>query len=779
KLQFLRKLLIATLISIFVLVSSFPGEVYALSPSLRSLNKRIDIRRAPTGRNFQLRKLPKFPGRRVAGELSLEDDIEAAKEAAFTPYKCDELSSDGLLTYPEVYKVGVENTQFTASEIGTGTMEIGHVMFGNVVDPDQLAEKPVTNEQIADIQSNSISRYTNDLGEYLEGEEGIETTDKISPTIKVNLHQDHNTTFNLTLTNNLDPIPENDQDTTVSNFHYHGFHVSPQVGSDNVLMELPGSNAKDFDDEHNISGIVDGNEYTMSVEVPKNHQPGLNWYHAHPHGNTYDHVKRGLAGTIIVDGIQNYYDFLQDGFGTGEEINQHQVMVFQNLLTLTTYLNDDEKDNKNTTDIEPKDDLAKSCQKFIINNQYQPEIEIAPGEVQFWRLANIDPINYLNLALAKVDVDGEYYEPQPLFVLALDSYPTTEPLLKKSILLPPGSRAEVLVGNLQEGQDYKLISIDADHTFNDNDDPYYKLLDNPIKKDYIEKEKKMILYPDIANIAPSGELKTYNDFETSDPKGYETYIQGFKPEQNTWLLQTPTALVDDPTAPVKDPKTFTFDFIPNYCGYWDDNNDNGNGNGNGDGIIDANEITLLNPDSEYCEHITKYIEEKGDINELDDAQRKELVEELNLVKVFAIKGEPFPETDQIKVNANKYEDWTLINNTSAHHTFHIHQTHFVVTKNTNCDQPDELTYRDNIDLRAGKCIEKVGNKCITVEPVKVEVRIPFAQTQLPGSDSRGGIVTGDQDFGEFVFHCHILAHEDSGMMRKVCASDDPDTHCIE
>ncbi|WP_158069897.1 multicopper oxidase domain-containing protein, partial [Moorena bouillonii] len=164
---------------------------------------------------------------------------------------------------------------------------------------------------------------------------------------------------------------------------------------------------------------------------------------------------------------------------------------------------------------------------------------------------------------------------------------------------------------------------------------------------------------------------------------------------------------------------------------------------------------------EYCQ--------KGYI----DQENSEYCQPEPVNRLFLINGQAFgePDTEPIQVDAEQTEDWTLINQTKAHHTFHIHQTHFVVTEyENNPDAPTEiyqptesprlpigeLTYRDNIDLPPGQ---------------QVKVRIPFAQTQE--------IVTGGEDKGEFVFHCHILAHEDLGMMRKVCASNGASVPCPE
>ena len=86
------------------------------------------------------------------------------------------------------------------------------------------------------------------------------------------------------------------------------------------------------------------------------------------------------------------------------------------------------------------------------------------------------------------------------------------------------------------------------------------------------------------------------------------------------------------------------------------------------------------------------------------------------------------------------EEWTLINATQELHTFHIHQTDFQVTEINGVPQPF-LGHQDNVNL------PYQGQE--TPAPGQVKVIIDF----------RNPIIVG-----KFVYHCHILEHEDGGMM---------------
>ena len=86
------------------------------------------------------------------------------------------------------------------------------------------------------------------------------------------------------------------------------------------------------------------------------------------------------------------------------------------------------------------------------------------------------------------------------------------------------------------------------------------------------------------------------------------------------------------------------------------------------------------------------------------------------------------------------ERWILRNSTDELHVFHFHQTDFQVVKINGKPVPFH-EHRDNINLPARG---------------EVEVIIPF---DMPCQ------------VGDYVFHCHILCHEDGGMMQKIRCYD--------
>jgi FtsP/CotA-like multicopper oxidase with cupredoxin domain len=84
------------------------------------------------------------------------------------------------------------------------------------------------------------------------------------------------------------------------------------------------------------------------------------------------------------------------------------------------------------------------------------------------------------------------------------------------------------------------------------------------------------------------------------------------------------------------------------------------------------------------------------------------------------------------------EDWIVQNRTLENHEFHIHQIHFL------------LLSSNGVDLANPQFLD-------TVQVLFWSGRGPYPSVKLR-MDFRGPTV------GDFVYHCHILGHEDGGMM---------------
>jgi FtsP/CotA-like multicopper oxidase with cupredoxin domain len=74
-----------------------------------------------------------------------------------------------------------------------------------------------------------------------------------------------------------------------TNLHTHGLHVSPAGNSDNVLLN-----------------IAPQTKFPYEINIPSDHPAGTFWYHAHRHGSTAVQVASGASGVLVVKGDRPY-----------------------------------------------------------------------------------------------------------------------------------------------------------------------------------------------------------------------------------------------------------------------------------------------------------------------------------------------------------------------------------------------------------------------------------------------------------------------------------------
>ena len=70
-----------------------------------------------------------------------------------------------------------------------------------------------------------------------------------------------------------------------TNLHAHGLWVSPAGNSDNVLLT-----------------ISPGQSFQYEYNIPSDHPAGTFWYHTHRHGSTALQVSSGMAGALVIRG---------------------------------------------------------------------------------------------------------------------------------------------------------------------------------------------------------------------------------------------------------------------------------------------------------------------------------------------------------------------------------------------------------------------------------------------------------------------------------------------
>jgi FtsP/CotA-like multicopper oxidase with cupredoxin domain len=94
------------------------------------------------------------------------------------------------------------------------------------------------------------------------------------------------------------------------------------------------------------------------------------------------------------------------------------------------------------------------------------------------------------------------------------------------------------------------------------------------------------------------------------------------------------------------------------------------------------------------------------------------------------------------------EEWIVQNRTQENHAFHFHHLHFLVESQDNF----EINGSEQAPAITGQYLDMIQVPFWDGNPSH-----PFPSVTLR-IDFRG------PDVGDFVFHCHILEHEDGGMM---------------
>jgi FtsP/CotA-like multicopper oxidase with cupredoxin domain len=173
--------------------------------------------------------------------------------------------------------------------------------------------------------------------------------------------------------------------------------------------------------------------WTPSSSPNMGQAPGTHWYHAHKHGSTAINVANGMTGVFIIEGP--YDDDLNANYGVyvlkdGKAWNTrsqpilvlNQLGTTPNLLTAATVAGDP-----------PGVD-------FVVNGRLRPKVQMQPGEVQLWRIANTSGRNAAyfmapeGLEWRQLAQDGVQ--------LANGNYRNS---LNKPFYLAPGNRVDLLV----------------------------------------------------------------------------------------------------------------------------------------------------------------------------------------------------------------------------------------------------------------------------------------------------------------------------------------------
>jgi FtsP/CotA-like multicopper oxidase with cupredoxin domain len=336
-----------------------------------------------------------------------------------------------------------------------------------------------------------------------------------SPVIRV----EPGTVLNVEYKNELAPQSKEDcfghPCMQMTNLHFHGLHVSPNAPQDDVLdmMASPGETLH------------------YSVQVPPQQPPGLYWYHTHSHGESYVQDLDGMSGAIVVEGIERYVPEVAK--------MRERILVLRDLVLP----NDPDERKTVMASIAMQTTHCGSAKEgperaFTINGNVRPQIDISPGERQFWRIVNASPDLYADLEL-----DSGSFE-----VLALDGMPLAyhDPSIRKRsmshILVPPAGRVEAIVTGPSADSHAALRSRCFDTGPDGDSNPAMVLADIVPARQPTQSQSATIAAP-VYKTFSQPELKHVESSEpqfvvnfTEDKQGF--YINGKKFEMNAGPMLT-------------------------------------------------------------------------------------------------------------------------------------------------------------------------------------------------------------------------------------------------
>ena len=220
----------------------------------------------------------------------------------------------------------------------------------------------------------------------------------------------------------------------MTNLHFHGLTVSPNAPQDDVLGML----------------AMPGQVLHYSVEIPRDHPPGLFWYHTHPHGESHRQVLDGMSGAIVIEGMERYVPEVR-------KLHEQVIMV----RGLSIEHDPSAAELRQHVEVAPKGcggEAEAPEEIFTVNGSVRPRIEIAPNERQFWRIVNASADRYLDLQL-----DGQTFE-----IVALDGMPLAyhEPQrptrTSNHLLVAPAGRLEAIVIGPARGSHAALRTLCVD-----------------------------------------------------------------------------------------------------------------------------------------------------------------------------------------------------------------------------------------------------------------------------------------------------------------------------
>jgi FtsP/CotA-like multicopper oxidase with cupredoxin domain len=548
------------------------------------------------------------------------------------------------------------------------------------------------------------------------------------------------------------------------NFHAHGLTVSPLGISDNIFREMnPGT-----------TNLVE-------INIPQDHPSGTYWYHVHKHGSATYQFLGGMAGFLIVKGGAGTLDTVPEvaaakdipmAFQVVRSLSDGRVVfVHEQAQQFGTFPFPDFTknppvlpppalqgvwstyglDGQLTLQPDGKTPAPPSRFSYTTNGVANPTLIMQPGEVQRWRLLNASDGDNLQLVLM---AKGSTTQGLGLNVVSMDAItvPKTYHLAAGDpLVIGPGQRVDVMVKAGAPGI-YVLQTLDP----NSNGTPGAVIASVSPYRDST--------FP--SGIAPATRTSRHSfDFPSPCP-GLGGKLSDCTPGQFTYPITLATIFVlgapmnmNLPADPLPAPKGLPSiatmlsrapDKVRNVafelCG-----------------SVPQFQPSVNLPSCGW--YLAKYdatywggtpfttLQMMRDADDVGQPTGNPAMPRINFKKegLFDPTKPLFPD-----MIAGNYEEWTVYNRTFSDHPWHIHQNHVLITKINGITLPLP-EWHDTLVVPAAQCP-------------------PGSSTCMGGGGNINLATPGSITFrtyfnpitvGCFVAHCHIIDHEDLGMMQRM------------
>jgi FtsP/CotA-like multicopper oxidase with cupredoxin domain len=559
-----------------------------------------------------------------------------------------------------------------------------------------------------------------------------------------------------------------------TNFHMHGGHVTPTGFGDNV-----------------VSRYTTGQDWTTIIDIPDDHGVGSYWYHPHFHPAVNTQVYGGLSGFMQVGDPLSLIPAFKD--------------VPRNLGVIKTMQVGIDKDSGNyelasvNGNILGTEGLAANrASMFTINGEYQPQVNMNSGGWQSFSFSNQDNNYYMNLAIRHQQSDGSWVA-LPLYMYGEDGH--TYPQIQKVnqgvlgyqqddnssnaasyeqaanlISLPSGKRIDLLV-NLPAGKS-ELISTYSFEGQNGQEFDINSLRWQPDRYAELSSENTDFSNP---NSGP-GAIATFNVSSNSpylDNQTLDAYIE--KANQQIKVQKI---------TPVTSSEDYSPDAIPSVNLFEDGWNPTRKRQFN------YQILQLVGPEDQRDIPTQKAVAERAEAGSPVSNQRFIATSNenpwLGYVNPDLINDHVFPNGPLVIAQLGTMEEWSLRNwnwggkdvangGYFTAHPFHIHVNDYQV-KHSDNELPNKRTLEDVTQLNSSGYNYNKDGITYKLDPLVGEFvptedgLDPLATTPYTTGYNDTTIRMLYQDFlGTYVHHCHLLEHEDAGMMQVVSVIENTDS----